>query len=74
MTGAPLVVVLGEAADPPPGIEAAEDSVRLRYAGDAEQLAASGPEAEAVYVWDGGRERLVAAWPNLERLRWVQTA
>jgi phosphoglycerate dehydrogenase-like enzyme len=74
VTEAPLVVVLGEAGDPPPGIEGAEDTVRLRYAPDAEQLAASGPEAEAVYFWDGEREQLAAAWPTLERLRWIQTA
>jgi len=72
VTEAPLVVVLGEAADPPPGIEAAERDVRLRYAADIEQLAASG--ADAVYFWDGAREELASAWPSLERVRWIQTA
>lgn len=74
MSDAPLVAVLGEADDPPPGIEAAERVVRLRYVSDAEQLAAAGPEAGAVYFWDGEREQLAAAWPRLERLRWIQTA
>jgi phosphoglycerate dehydrogenase-like enzyme len=68
----PLVVVLGEAADPPPGIEAAEGDVRLRYAAGIEQLAASG--ADAVYFWGGEREQLATAWPSLERVRWIQTA
>jgi phosphoglycerate dehydrogenase-like enzyme len=74
VTEAPLVVVLGDAGDPPPGIEAAEAAVRLRYASDADQLAASGPEAEAVYFWDGEREQLMDVWHRLERLRWIQTA
>ena len=74
MTEAPLVVVLGDAADPPPGIEAAEGDVRLRYAAGIEQLAASGADADAVYFWDGEREDLAAVWPSLERVRWIQTA
>lgn len=74
MSDAPLVVVLGEAGDPPPGIEAAEADVRLRYAAGTDELAASGPEAEAVYFWDGERGQLAAAWPRLERIRWIQTA
>jgi phosphoglycerate dehydrogenase-like enzyme len=73
VTEAPLVVVLGEAADPPPGIEAAEGDVRLRYAAGTE-LAASGADADAMYFWDGEREELAAAWPSLERVRWIQTA
>lgn len=74
MSDAPLVVVLGEAGDPPPGIEAAEADVRLRYATGTDELAASGAEADAVYFWGGEREQLAAAWPRLERLRWIQTA
>ena len=73
MNELPLVVVLGEADDPPPGIEAAEGSVALRYASDVEQLVSV--ESEAVYVWDGDRGPLLeGAWPRLERLRWIQTA
>ena len=74
MTEAPLVIVLGEAADPPPGIEVAERDVRLRYAVGTEQLAASGADADAVYFWDGDREELAAAWASLGRVRWIQTA
>ena len=74
MTDRPLVVVLGEASDPPPGIEAAEPHVRLRTAASADELWEIAPEAEAVYVWRADREQLAAAWPRLERVRWVQTA
>jgi phosphoglycerate dehydrogenase-like enzyme len=74
VTDAPLVVVLGEAGEPPPGVEAAAPAVRLRFAAGAEELATSGYEADAVYFWRAEREDLEVAWPRLERLRWIQTA
>jgi phosphoglycerate dehydrogenase-like enzyme len=70
----PLVVVLGEADDPPPGIEAAATHVRLRAAPSDEELLALAPEADALYVWRANRDRLRAAWPGFVRLRWIQTA
>ena len=72
MNEPPVVVVLGEADHPPPGIDAAESYVVLRYASDVEQLASTEPEA--VYVWNGDPGPLEGAWSRLERLRWIQTA
>ena len=74
MTSAPLAVVLGRADDPPPGIQAARDDVRLAYASTADELALMAPQAEAVYVWGAEPGELVGAWSRLERLRWIQTA
>ena len=74
MSSRPLVVVLGDPDDPPPGIEAAEGDVRLRTASDAGELAAAAPDADAIYFWRGRREMLAGAWPRLTRLRWIQTA
>ena len=74
MRDAPLVVVLGEADDPPPGVEAAAAHVRLRTASSDEELLALAPEAEAVYAWRADRGRLPAAWSRFERLRWIQSA
>jgi phosphoglycerate dehydrogenase-like enzyme len=74
VTAPPLVVVLAGAEDPPPGIEAAESDVRLRYAGGADDLTHAAHEADAVYAWRPGRDRLRAAWPSFRRLRWIQSA
>ena len=74
MTSAPLAVVLGEADDPPPGIEAAWADVRLAYASGTDELLALAPEADAVYAWRAEPSQLVAAWSRLERLRWIQSA
>jgi phosphoglycerate dehydrogenase-like enzyme len=71
----PTAVVLGaSAAGPPPGIEAAGGIVDLRFAPGADALLAVAPETDAVFSWHGDREALQAAWPRLERLRWIQTA
>ena len=74
MTSAPLAVVLGDADDPPPGIEAARADVRLAYASGRDELLALAPEADAVYAWRAEPGQLVAAWSRLERLRWIQSA
>jgi phosphoglycerate dehydrogenase-like enzyme len=70
----PLVVVLGEVDDPPPGIDAAASDVRLAFAATTEELAEIAPEADAVYVWRAGRDQLPASWRRLQRVRWVQSA
>lgn len=71
---APVVVVLGEVEDPPPGIEAAAGDVELRYAAGTDELIELAPEADAVYVWRADRDQLPSAWPHLQRLRWIQSA
>ena len=73
MTG-PLVVVLGEVDDPPPGIEAASGDVDLRYADGTDELIELAPQADAVYFWRADRDELPSAWTRLERLRWIQSA
>jgi phosphoglycerate dehydrogenase-like enzyme len=70
----PLVVVLGEVNDRPPGIEAALDDVELRYAAGAEELAELAPSTQAVYFWRADRDQLPSAWTRFERLRWIQSA
>ena len=74
MTTDPLAVVLAEVDDPPPGIEAAAGEVRLAFASSTEDLLDLAPEADVVYVWRTERGQLPAAWPRLERLRWIQSA
>ena len=60
MTGdRPVALVLGASADaPPPGIEAADDVLELRYAPDAGPLDAALPGAQALFFWHGEREEL----------------
>jgi phosphoglycerate dehydrogenase-like enzyme len=70
----PLVVVLGEVDDPPPGIEAAADDVELRYAAGTDELIELAPETDAVYFWRADRDQLPSAWARFERLRWIQSA
>jgi phosphoglycerate dehydrogenase-like enzyme len=71
---APLVVVLGEANDPPPGIEEASGHVELRYAAGTDELIELAPQTDAVYFWRADRDELASAWSHLERLRWIQSA
>jgi phosphoglycerate dehydrogenase-like enzyme len=71
----PVALVLGASADaPPPGIEAADDVLDLRYAPDADSLRAALPGAQALYFWHGEREELETVWPAAGDLRWIQTA
>ncbi len=70
----PVVVVLGEVDDPPPGIEAAAADVELRYPARTEELIDLAPQADAVYFWRADRDQLPAAWPRFHRLRWIQSA
>ena len=70
----PVVVVLGEVDDPPPGIEAAAADVELRYAARTQELIDLAPQADAVYFWRADRDQLPAAWPRFHRLRWIQSA
>jgi phosphoglycerate dehydrogenase-like enzyme len=71
----PVVVVLGASTDdPPPGIEAAEAHVELRYAPDHATLEHAIEGAEGCFAWDGGRDRLRDAWPRAGRLRWIQAS
>jgi len=71
----PLVVVLGTGPeDPPPGIDAAAADVELRYARDGEMLPAALGGADALFFWRAEGRWLRDAWPNADRLRWVQSA
>jgi len=77
VSGTPRPVVLVAGADerrPPPGIEATDDVVELRYAPDAEAAARMVPEADALFAWRADPAWLPAAWPAAGRLRWIQTA
>jgi len=69
------VLVLGATAEePPPGIAAARDAVEVRYAEAAEEAARAIRGVEAVFAWRASRELLEPAWPNADRLHWIQTA
>jgi phosphoglycerate dehydrogenase-like enzyme len=71
----PVALVLGASVEtPPPGIEAADDVLDLRYAPDAESMRAAMPWAEALFFWHAEREELETAWPAAGELRWIQTA
>jgi phosphoglycerate dehydrogenase-like enzyme len=71
----PLVVVLGTGPeDPPPGIDAAAADVELRYARDGEALPAALRGADALFFWRAEGAWVRDAWPNADRLRWVQSA
>ena len=65
MTGdRPVALVLGATVEtPPPGIEAADDVLDLRYAPDAESMRAAMPNAEVLFFWHAEREELETAWP-----------
>jgi len=71
----PVALVLGASVEtPPPGIEAADDVLDLRYAPDAESMRAAMPNAEVLFFWHAEREELETAWPAAADLRWIQTA
>ena len=75
MSDRPLVVVLGAGPeDPPPGIEAADADVELRYARDGAALPGALGGADAAFFWRAEGEWLRDAWPSADRLRWVQSA
>jgi phosphoglycerate dehydrogenase-like enzyme len=75
MSGLPIGLVLGAAeGDPPPGIEEAAEIIDLRFAADAEDLAAALPDADALFSWLPPRGALEGAWRRATRLRWIQTA
>jgi phosphoglycerate dehydrogenase-like enzyme len=74
VSGTPVVVVAGtDADDAPPGIQAAEADVSLRYAADENDLLAAIGDADGVFVWGVGREWLRAAWKGASRLRWIHS-
>ncbi len=71
----PVVVVLGASAEePPPGIEPATALADLRYAPDAESLAGTIAEAEALFFWRAQREWIEGTLSAASRLRWIQSA
>jgi phosphoglycerate dehydrogenase-like enzyme len=71
----PLVVVLGTGADdPPPGIEAAEPHVELRYAPDGDALPRALRGADALFFWRAEGGWLRDAWQHAAGLRWIQSA
>lgn len=70
----PVVVVAGGGEDPPPGIAPAAKLADLRYAPDADALAAMIGDADILFVWGPRRSWLEPLWPRAERLRWIQSA
>lgn len=71
----PVVVVAGaDAADPPPGIEAATGVAELRYAPELGAFSRLLPDADAVFLWRLDPTWLPGLWPGPDRLRWIQSA
>lgn len=70
--GRPLVVVLGAADDPPPGID--ETGADVRYAATAAELRSVIPRTEVIFAWDYERDLLPSAWDAAEDLEWIQAA
>jgi phosphoglycerate dehydrogenase-like enzyme len=73
-TRRPVVLVMGaDAADEPPGIDAADEVVELRYAPDLESFATGIGEADALFVWVHEPAWLPAVWESAGSLRWIQS-
>jgi phosphoglycerate dehydrogenase-like enzyme len=73
--GRPVAVVIGATRERrPPGIEAAEALLDIRYAGGPDELLEELRGAEAVFSWRSRREWLSSAWSAAGDLRWIQTA
>ncbi len=69
-----MVLVAGTAIDhPPPGIEAAEKDVSLRYAADEDGLVAEIADADGLFLWGAEGGWLRAAWGRASRLRWIHS-
>jgi phosphoglycerate dehydrogenase-like enzyme len=69
-----VLVVGATADDPPPGIAAAADVVRLAYADTPDVVAELIVDADAVFAWHAQRALLEPGLPRAGRLRWIQTA
>jgi phosphoglycerate dehydrogenase-like enzyme len=70
----PLVVIAHTVEDGrPPGAEAAEAFVDLRFASDPRSLRAAIPEAEGILLWGAGRTWLEGVWSDAGRLRWIHS-
>jgi phosphoglycerate dehydrogenase-like enzyme len=75
VSDAPVGLVLGTSEhEAPPGIEEVADHLDLRFARDADELAASLPETDVMFSWHPPRGALEASWKRASRLRWIQTA
>jgi phosphoglycerate dehydrogenase-like enzyme len=71
----PVVVVLGAGADAQPaGIEGAADDVDLVFAADGDALVELGDRADGLFFFRASGAWLRAAWPLMERLRWIHSA
>ena len=72
----PVVLVMGATPErPPPGIDAADEAVELRYAPDLEALAVHMAGVDALFAWRPDPTWLPSVWPEVsDRLRWIQTA
>lgn len=69
------VLVLGATeAEPPPGLPETRTGATYRFADDAAGLAASLPEADAIFHWADRTELLRDVWPTASRLRWIHAA
>ncbi|MCP5152161.1 MAG: D-2-hydroxyacid dehydrogenase [Ectothiorhodospiraceae bacterium] len=76
MTESRTVVVVQGARDvgAVPGLAGIEDRTELRFADDADALAAALPGAEVMLGWDFRAGALARAWPAADRLRWIHWA
>ncbi|MGZ8571358.1 MAG: D-2-hydroxyacid dehydrogenase [Actinomycetota bacterium] len=71
----PVVVILGASAEEPPaGTGPASDLAEVRFAVDRDALRVAVPGADAMLFWAAHREWLMEAWPDADRLRWIQAA
>ncbi|HET6713996.1 MAG TPA: D-2-hydroxyacid dehydrogenase [Actinomycetota bacterium] len=68
------MVAGADAADPPPGIEAATEVAELRYAPELGALSRLLPDADVVFLWRLDPTWLPGLWPAPDRLRWIQSA
>jgi phosphoglycerate dehydrogenase-like enzyme len=71
----PIVAVLGATADePPPAIEPAHELADVRFVGDADGVAGTISDADAIFSWGARRSWLEDAFAHAARLRWIQSA
>lgn len=54
-----------------PGLEAAADLARLRFANDETGLAQLAPDSDVILSWDFRADVLESIWPRARRLQWV---
>jgi phosphoglycerate dehydrogenase-like enzyme len=66
------LLVLGNPADPVLGmLDRLPDDTRIAAGNSKEAFVPAAPEADAILLWDGGRELLREVWSMAPQLRWV---